>query len=404
MEEIYNPQKIKRVDLVVGIPSYNEARTIGFVVKQVARGLKEYFPYCKSVIVNVDNNSPDGTREAFLFSKPQVPLIYISTPRGIKGKGYNFRNLFSLFKELKAKVGIVVDADLRSIEPVWIKNLAEPILLGYEYTAPFYARRKDDATITNQIVYPLVYGLLGVNLRQPIGGEFSFSKKLVEFWLKEQWSEYVNQFGIDIFMSTNAILSGGKICQVNLGRKIHKSSTPNLGPMFVHVIETLLGIVKLNLDKIRQVTQVKEVPLLGARNIPKIKNTIPNWNNFERLFKEEFGLRESWIRECVSEQVQRKVEKIKKDAIVDIDLDMWMRIVYDFLYSFQKEKNSEIVEAFRCLYFRRVASFFKEIAQLSPIQSEKKVLEQARYFFENRDYFLSKLFVRNSSVVFNSLG
>ncbi|RKY20004.1 MAG: glycosyl transferase [Planctomycetota bacterium] len=390
MDEIYNPQRIKQADLIVGIPSYNEARTIGFVTKQVARGLKEYFPHQKSVIVNVDNNSPDGTREAFLFSKPEVPLIYISTPKGIKGKGYNFRNLFSLFQELKAKIGIVIDADLRSIEPVWIKDLAEPILSGYEFAAPFYARAKDDATITNQIAYPLVYGLLGMNLRQPIGGEFSFSKKLVDTWISHQWSEYVNQFGIDIFMTATAIFSGAKVCQVNLVRKIHKSSTPNLGPMFVHVVGAFFEIIKSNLDKVKEVTQIKEVPILGSKNIPEVKNTIPDWSNFERSFKEEFELREDRIEECVSEEIQSKIEEIKQDKIVNIDVDMWMKIVYDFLYSFQKEEDSNSIKALRCLYFGRVASFFREIAPLSPAQSEEKVVEQARYFFKNRDYFLSK--------------
>ena len=56
----------EKFDAVVGIPSYNEAKTIGYVTRMAGEGLAQYFPDAKSVIVNCDNNSPDGTKEAFL--------------------------------------------------------------------------------------------------------------------------------------------------------------------------------------------------------------------------------------------------------------------------------------------------------------------------------------------------
>ena len=93
---VNNPQKIKQAEIIVGIPSYNEAETIGFVVEQASKGLEKYFPGKKSVIINVDNNSPDGTKQAFFGAEASAPRIYISTAEGIKGKGYNFHNLFLL--------------------------------------------------------------------------------------------------------------------------------------------------------------------------------------------------------------------------------------------------------------------------------------------------------------------
>ncbi|MEA3486938.1 MAG: hypothetical protein U9R20_04695, partial [Thermodesulfobacteriota bacterium] len=55
-----------RFDVVVGIPSYNESQTIDYVTRMVGEGLARYFPDAASIIVNCDNNSPDGTKEAFL--------------------------------------------------------------------------------------------------------------------------------------------------------------------------------------------------------------------------------------------------------------------------------------------------------------------------------------------------
>ena len=71
------------LDLVVGIPSYNEADNIDFVVRQVAQGLSRYFPHLDTAIVNTDNCFQDGTREVFLKSDSgSIPKVYPSlSPR-----------------------------------------------------------------------------------------------------------------------------------------------------------------------------------------------------------------------------------------------------------------------------------------------------------------------------------
>ena len=99
-----NQAKIKKADIVVGIPSYDEAENIAFVAEQASIGLKKYFPKYKSVIINVDNNSGDGTKRAFLEANTKVPKIYISTPPKVTGKGNNFHNLFKERKNLSYNI------------------------------------------------------------------------------------------------------------------------------------------------------------------------------------------------------------------------------------------------------------------------------------------------------------
>ena len=142
-------------------------------------GLSKYFPSLSAAIINVDNNSSDGTREAFLGAETgKILKKYISTEKGIVGKGNNFRNLFIEVERLKAKAIVVVDADLLSITPEWVKSLATPILEGHDYVTPLYSRNEYDGTITNHITYPLLYSIFRANIRQPIGGDFAFSPKM----------------------------------------------------------------------------------------------------------------------------------------------------------------------------------------------------------------------------------
>ncbi|MFO7459749.1 MAG: hypothetical protein R6X07_03930, partial [Desulfatiglandales bacterium] len=117
-----NPDKIKKAELVVAVPSYNEADSIAYPVFHASEGLFRYFPEKGSVIINCDNNSPDDTKRVFLDTPTKVPKLYISTPPGVKGKGNNFKNLFRKVVELDAKAVVVVDADLKSITPEWIKH------------------------------------------------------------------------------------------------------------------------------------------------------------------------------------------------------------------------------------------------------------------------------------------
>ena len=94
-----DPEQINQAEIVVGIPSYNEADSIAFVVKQIDEGLRKYFPKKSAVIINVDNNSQDGTKEVFLGTKTTTSKVYLSTRADIKGKGNNFYNLFNFIKE-----------------------------------------------------------------------------------------------------------------------------------------------------------------------------------------------------------------------------------------------------------------------------------------------------------------
>jgi len=84
---VENHLKGNSVDLVVGVPSYHEADNIHFVVRQVARGLNQYFPHLDTAIVNSDNFSEDGTKDIFLQTNSGgVPKAYLSTPPGVRGK------------------------------------------------------------------------------------------------------------------------------------------------------------------------------------------------------------------------------------------------------------------------------------------------------------------------------
>ena len=117
-------QDLKSADIVIGVPSFNNARTIRHVIQAVEVGLLKYFPQLRAVIVNSDGGSTDGTREAVLgvrtdeshlliVSHPLPPVHRLVTPyHGIPGKGSAFRAIFRIAELLGARACAVVDSDL----------------------------------------------------------------------------------------------------------------------------------------------------------------------------------------------------------------------------------------------------------------------------------------------------
>ncbi|HUX89435.1 MAG TPA: glycosyltransferase [Gallionellaceae bacterium] len=294
--------RIGQADIIVGIPSYNNARTIGHVVRAVQAGLAKYFPEHKAVIVNSDGGSSDGTRDVvhnttiedystILLHHRVAPVSKIAFPySGIPGKGSAFRAVFEIAGVLNAKACAVVDSDLRSISPEWIELLLKPVLAdGYDYVSPLYHRHKFDGTITNSIVYPLTRALYGKRVRQPIGGDFGISGDLAQFYLgKDVWQSDVARFGIDIWMTTTAIANRFKVTQSFLGAKIHDAKDPgaDLSSMLYQVLSASFELMESYAGVWAPVRGSEAVPAFGFEYTVGLEQVNVNTERMLHLFRE----------------------------------------------------------------------------------------------------------------------
>jgi glycosyltransferase involved in cell wall biosynthesis len=386
-------EEIKETEILVGIPSYNNARTIGHVVRAAMAGLAKYFPTAKAVLINSDGGSTDGTQEevkkveiedfkTILTSHPVHSVHKIVTPyHGIPGKGSAFRTIFEAAKKLRVRACAVVDSDLRSITPEWMELLLKPIYVeGFDYVAPLYARHKFDGTITNSIVYPLTRTLYGKRIRQPIGGDFGFSGRLAEFYLtKDVWETDVARFGIDIWMTTLAMAEGFKVCQSYLGAKIHDAKDPgsDLGPMFTQVVSSVYTLMIHYHNLWKTITESEPVPTFGFRYDvglePVNVNVERMIRNFRLAVKE---LMEIWRKVMVLETAQwlESIGRLSDEAFY-FPLDLWVRIIYDFAIAYHKSTlhRDHLLKSMIPLYLGRLASFVKENGESSAKEVEENI-------------------------------
>jgi glycosyltransferase involved in cell wall biosynthesis len=397
-ESEVNQENIQKADLVVCIPSYNEADSISFPTQMANEGIVKYFPDKRSVIINCDNNSPDNTKQTFLETPTEVPKIYISTPPGVKGKGNNFRNLFQKVVDLKAKAVAVVDADLKSITPEWIKHLAEPLFNDFSYVAPLYVRHKYDGTITNGIAYPLSRALYGRRVRQPIGGDFGFAGKLAKVYLKSPiWDEAIANFGIDIWMTTLALNEGIQVCQSFMGRpKIHRPKDPggDLGPMFRQVVGTIFSMMKQFKSFWVSVKYSKPTSIYGfglgeVEMPPKVE--VDTDKLFQKFHKGFDQYTEAW-KKALSKDVYKKLLEMKdmRERVFTFPTDLWARILYDLTVGYRDSvcDRDLMMDSLIPLYFGRTFSFVKKTKRMSTRQAEDAIEEDCMTFEMTKPYLV----------------
>jgi glycosyltransferase involved in cell wall biosynthesis len=386
--------KAQRPEIIVGIPSYLEADSIGFVTQQVDRGLQKYFSNYETLIVNVDNNSEDNTKEAFLAAPATTQKKYISTPPGVRGKGNNFFNLFKfcMAQTPDLRAVVVVDADLKSITPEWIKHLAEPVLKGYDYALPRYSRHQFDGTITNHICHPLLDGLVGANIRQPIGGEFAFSPALVKHWLEQKWLQSTRLYGIDIFMTLKALLGKFKICEVGLGAKIHKASSPKLGPMFTQVVTTFFEMILSHKSQWIDISpsDVRPKPLFGMKRLAPPQELAVDIRALKEQLRSEVMSREKLLKRYLSDYLFINFRRMVAHDHFEMNTLFWTQAVYQLLFAFDtgsRQVKNDIVEALKPLYFARSVTFDYETWKYRIDYAEEAIMEQSMAFASQKPYF-----------------
>ncbi len=402
-------REIGEAEILVGVPSYNNAGTIGHVVRAVSAGLAKYFPRSRAVLVNSDGGSSDGTPEivartvldhgTLLISEQQSPLQKIITPyQGIPGKGSAFRTIFEIARRLGAKACAVVDSDLRSITPEWIELLIRPVREeGYDYVAPYYLRHKYDGTITNGIVYPLTRALYGQRIRQPIGGDFGFAGRLADHYLdKHVWESDVARFGIDIWMTTEAIASGARVCQSFLGAKIHNPKDPaaDLTAMLAQVLGAVFALMEEHQTIWSMVEGSHPVNLFGFQYEVGVEPVNVNVERMVGAFRQGIADLEPIWRQMLAPDTLEGLLPLKDCPLQAFAIpdDLWVQVVYDVAVAYHGRAlpREHLLKAFTPLYLGRTATFVLQTQGLTTAEAEGRVEALCEVFERRKPYLIER--------------
>ena len=350
--------------IAVCLPSYNEAKNIQRSTKLIDDGLSKFFKDYDCYIVNADNNSPDKTNE--LFNMVNTKNKKVSLISKNLGKGYNLLNFFNFCKQNNINYAATIDSDVVSINETWVLKLIAPLIEdNADYVTPIYKRSRYEGSSTNHFVFPAIYAICNEYIRQPIAGDFAFSKKFVNMILNQNINESIKLYGIDIFMTMNACFNKLKIKQVVLGNKFHSPSFNKMDAMFKQILSAFIYVLTQNLDKTVKHKLSTDISL----NIKSISNV-------RKFNHKKFALQK--FKESKLFLLNKGI-KINYKNIEDIYIQYFKKLIFAIR---EHSLSNNFIEIFEQLFFARATSFWIHSEYISAKTAEYEILNQTKKIFK----------------------
>jgi len=371
-------EQIKGVDVIIGIPFYNEDETLRKVIRVAldsleASGLNKLVvcagdPAGKNVLDKLQDEYKTPCLDAFVM------------PQGISGRGWSIRAIFELARFYEADA-VLLEADLdtrqdRGIGPEWIKRLVEPILDKYDMAIAGFRRHPIENMAVNMMISPLISALYGIKLSDPFSGVYSFSHDLVEELCAEfgQCREFTRSYGIDPWLVTTALKSKKKVCEVNLGAKLSPVTFGKKNLVFKQMTGSLFECIKRD-EEIwsKHGFTVVTPDIIGGEDRDVPLEIICNYTDFEDSFKEGLNHYRDLMHRILSRESVKVLEGLAGAVPGSVDYSAWAEMTYEFLiaYSFHKDvEKSDILECITTVCDGMTAGLLKEMAAIEKAMSE----------------------------------
>jgi hypothetical protein len=379
---------VGQVDILVGLPTLNNAATITDVVRAVHGSFTRDFPRLRTVMLNSDGGSTDGTpdlvREASFTEADTVQTSHslrtlhrvVAPYHGLPGKHTALRTVFAAGELTQARVVVVIDPGGPATTADRVTELIDPIADSKaEFLAPRYRRHPRDGLFVTQVVRPLVRAIYGVALDEPLGAEFACSGRFASHCLEQDiWSRDVARFATDLWLRTEALAARFSVGQ------IWRPATTAAGTQ-----TTLREAVRQVVLSLTESLRAHESFWLKADDVVKL----PTWGTDTGVMPDAA----TWDHQAMAEQARRDIIAIKplleevlepqmvarllddgQGASSRLDDELWVRSVYAFAAATRVGRTNveHLADMFVPLYMQRAAAF------MSCTASEPAAAVQAR--------------------------
>ena len=398
---------VGEVDIVVGLPTYNDGRTVGQVVQAIRTGLLKYFPRERVVIINADGGSRDGTQDlvrAASISDLRVTtdvralrtLHSISTQyEGGPANGIALHTILAAADLLQARACAVVSPESTSLQPEWIERLLRPLLRdGNDFILPVYRRHKFDGLLIRNLIYPMSRAIYGCSVREPYPADFAFSGTLGSHFLSQDiWNQEQGRRGTELWLTLAAIVGKFKLVQSFLGTKSRPEDSPS---DLVKAMREGAGTMFYSLDSFSSTWtsphEALQAPCLGCEPAISLEPTRLNRKRLYDMFK--FGITElepvflSILSAGTHAELKRLAE-LSEDRF-EYPAELWARTVYEFAAAYHKAVigQDHIVQALVPLFRGRAFTFLTENREASAEQVESNIEALYQAFDSQKPYLL----------------
>lgn len=406
-----------QVDLVIGVPFYNEKDTLPEILKIIEEALISVENYKNPLVLCVGD--PEGAEALEAIQKMDFNFVhyeFLMKP-GSNGRGASIRAMLEIANHLTADM-VVFAADLssekdRGVKAPWISRIIEPLRLKYDFVLTTYRQHYFDNIVNSFLVAPLLENFYGYRIEGPLSGIYALSYNLVEDLCLELkfWPDITKSYGIDPWILTRVMMWNKDMCEVSLGAKLERFSLEKVNYVFKEITRALFECIKRDEEYWLRDQMVCRVPdLYGVKNEEKPEEVIFCAEEMVLFFKRNFNQYASIYEAAVNGNLYNDILNTVLTPSKEFRLksDSWAELVLSLLfeYCFSKEMNpDDILNTLTSAFNGRIASYVMQIqlwqdqlegmgniniSHFTEVEASSLKAEQRRSFLRLRERFNDK--------------
>lgn len=368
---------VGQVDILVGLPTLNNAATVVEVVRAVHTSFTRDFVRPRTVLINSDAGSSDGTPELIrnaTFTEGDVvqtthslrTLHRVVTPyHGLPGKRAALQTLFAAAALTQASALVVLDPAGPATTADRVSELIVPIANGQaEFLTPRYRRHPRDGALITQLVRPLVRAVYGVGIDEPLGAEFACAGRFATHCLDQSiWKLEAGRFAIDLWLRTEAAANQFVIGQIWRPATAAAAST-TLREAVRQILLSLVVCLRAHESYWPHTTAVGAPPTWGRDGNPVPAAAEWDYAALGQQAKHDIGEIKPLLEEVLDPVLLGPLVADINGADNRLDDELWVRIVYSLLDATSRGKaaTEHLADMLVPLYMWRAARFMAQTA------------------------------------------
>jgi glucosylglycerate synthase len=401
---------VGEVDILIGLPTYNNAKTVGSVVAAIQAGILQWFSRDRVAIINADGGSRDGTPDLVLsaaiddaqqraFNRRALRTLHsITTQYGSHlARGSALRTILAAGELLRTRAGVVISPEATNVKPEWLPALLKPVYHeGFDFVLPTYARHKFDGLLITNLLYPMTRALYGLRIREPYASDFAFSGNMgSQFLTQNSWNDESARAGSEVRFTLAAIAGGNRICQSFVGNKPHvERHAADLVPALRQTIGVLFASMESSFSLWSSKTGSEAVPTVGVEQQFTLEPLRVNRKRLLDMFRTGVAELKSVFQSILAANT---LEEIQRIAVLEEDefnypAELWVKTVYEFAAAYHSAviNRDHVIQALAPLFRGRALTFLIENRTGSAADVENDIESLCLEFERLKPYLLEK--------------
>lgn len=289
---------------------------------------------------------------------------------------------------------LLLGADVASLPPAALREMADRISLGGDLAVPSYSLGPHDGLVTSALLYPLTRALFAANIRFPLPMDLAMSRRMVERMAAIARRQAASQPEALLWPVSEAAAAGFILRQVDSG-----APSPPVPDTFDFntLFATVAGGVFADIEAKAQFWQRSRGPSIATRELPPAHQSgsgdfaeeLPGMVEAFRLAHR--NLQEIWALALPPQSLLAlKKLSIAEPEAFTMPPALWARLVYDFALAFhlRSMNRGHLMGAFTPVYLAWVASTLRIVTDDASAAAHRE--ETATAFEREKPYLVAR--------------